>query len=244
MTSVSVEQDELVREKGSRESYPSGIYVIHSPCGRVYVGQSTNIRGRISSHRGKLRNGLHPNSILQSIWTASGGVGFEFVIVESAPVLELNAREDYWTQRYNAFDPEYGFNVLPVPNKGRGTSSSVSKDGASKNGTSVSVAFRRATYDLILASPGLPIDAISKKMARGPTATGSAIAWLQGKGAVDVRVDFTDRRKRGYWVIAPFPLSDAEKLVKIRSLVDDAWSAEDCCLIDLITSIKEILNGD
>lgn len=106
---------------------------------------------------------------------------------------------------------------------------------------SVSEKFRRRVYDLVAESPGLTIGGIAKGLGRGETATKTALNWLERNECVVLASDPKDRRRRWYKVIAPYPLSDAEKLVKIRSLVDDAWSAEDCCLVDLITSIKEVL---
>lgn len=64
----------------------AGIYSIrHLPSGRVYVGQSNNIRNRWMEHRKQLRAGTHHNEPLRRLFESAGDADFEFEIVLRAP---------------------------------------------------------------------------------------------------------------------------------------------------------------
>jgi hypothetical protein len=46
-----------------------GIYILEDKVtGSIYVGASSNVRARISSHRSQLKRGKHPNDKLQKIF--------------------------------------------------------------------------------------------------------------------------------------------------------------------------------
>jgi hypothetical protein len=116
MTSVPVGQCELFDKGKGCEPFPGpGIYAIHAPCGRVYVGQSKGVRNRLSSHRSDLIRGRHMNRAFQLAWDAVDGVGFEFMGLEPTSISDLNARESYWMKYYSSLQPEVGFNVEPAP---------------------------------------------------------------------------------------------------------------------------------
>lgn len=64
----------------SRLSIP-GIYTItHIASGKVYVGQTNNIRERWMNHRRALRDNCHRNYLLQFAWNKYGSDGFEFAV--------------------------------------------------------------------------------------------------------------------------------------------------------------------
>lgn len=87
----------------------AGIYKITAnQTQQVYVGQSINIRERISSHWDALQFNSHSNKNLQSLWNELGNTSFSASIVESVPNnitsdLEkqrwLGEREIYWIQQ-------------------------------------------------------------------------------------------------------------------------------------------------
>lgn len=101
-------------------AYGSGIYAIHSPCGRVYVGQSVNINNRLSSHRSELIRGSHGNRFLQSAWDSLDGVGFEFKAIENTSPSDLDALESRWMTHYNVLHPDHGFNISKASSSGGG----------------------------------------------------------------------------------------------------------------------------
>ena len=64
----------------------AGIYLIkHLPSGRVYVGQSNNIRNRWMEHRKQLRAGTHHNENLRGLSQSARNDDFDFEIVLQAP---------------------------------------------------------------------------------------------------------------------------------------------------------------
>lgn len=60
----------------------SGIYTITSPHGRVYIGQSKNVEGRLKGHKSDLRNGKHGCEDLQEDWNKFGEDSFVWKVVE------------------------------------------------------------------------------------------------------------------------------------------------------------------
>lgn len=94
-----------------------GIYAItHIASGHRYVGQSTNIKERLTEHKRRLRLRAHPNAKLQSYWDKYGPDAFVFGVVEECAVRDLDTLE----QRY--IDANPGLNVsifVGAPMRGR-----------------------------------------------------------------------------------------------------------------------------
>lgn len=86
----------------------SGIYFItHLVSGRVYVGQSNNVRKRITIHRSLLRRGKHQNQRLQRAWDKYGEDAFDFEVLILAPLWALDSLEQAYLD-----DPETShFNI-------------------------------------------------------------------------------------------------------------------------------------
>ena len=76
----------------------AGIYTIENrKTGRVYIGSSINIQGRIRTHFGQLQRNEHPNKFLQSSFNKHGGQNFVWDILERVEdPNELLIREQYW----------------------------------------------------------------------------------------------------------------------------------------------------
>ena len=75
-----------------------GIYKITSPTGRVYIGQSINLRRRMKSH--KKASSRHPRlrkSILKYWWE-----NHQFDIIEYCSAEELNCSERFWQDQFEA----------------------------------------------------------------------------------------------------------------------------------------------
>jgi group I intron endonuclease len=100
----------------------TGIYKIEcSVNGKVYIGQSLNIKQRWNKHKAQLRNGNHDNDYLQNSWNAYGESSFKFSLltVVDKKLLKKLAREqkiallNVLEQTYfTLYDP--GFNSAPV----------------------------------------------------------------------------------------------------------------------------------
>jgi group I intron endonuclease len=77
-----------------------GIYKITSPSGKVYVGQSVNIEKRFTHYR-KLYNCQQQHKLYSSLGKY-GASAHIFEVLESCSIEELNIRERYWQDLYNA----------------------------------------------------------------------------------------------------------------------------------------------
>lgn len=78
-----------------------GIYQIKNKVNnKVYVGQSTDIRGRWEHHIRDLEVGRHQNHHLQNAWNKYGKDAFEFSIIEECSYEMLTEREQYWIDYY------------------------------------------------------------------------------------------------------------------------------------------------
>lgn len=76
-----------------------GIYKITSPSGKVYIGQSVNIKKRFTQYRNNLAKGQRA---LNSSFLKHGIEKHVFEIIEQCEVSELNNRERYYQEYYNA----------------------------------------------------------------------------------------------------------------------------------------------
>ena len=89
-----------------------GIYKITNTLnGKVYIGQSIDIRERFYEHKRKLRLHQHCNRYLQNAWDKHGEY-FEFEVIEECSLDDLDKREMYWIGRYNSDDQKRGYNIM------------------------------------------------------------------------------------------------------------------------------------
>jgi transposase len=87
----------------------SGIYKIYRECepGKVYIGQSTDIKGRYSGHVYYVKNiDVHRTELYQ-VMQQYGIEQFCFEVVEECPEEKLLERERYWIQFYNSLEAGY-----------------------------------------------------------------------------------------------------------------------------------------
>ena len=89
-----------------------GIYKIENLInGKVYIGGSSRIKGRISSHKSFLRRKKHCSKSLQESWNKYGEQNFKFEIIEEcSSIEEVNEKEKYWILYYKSYDDRFGFN--------------------------------------------------------------------------------------------------------------------------------------
>ena len=90
-----------------RISRAPGVYIVHCAAdGRCYIGSTTCLRTRYSTHWSKLRRRDHENARLQAAWAQHGPNAVRFGALEELPgaaddasePLRL-ARENYWLSR-------------------------------------------------------------------------------------------------------------------------------------------------
>ena len=90
----------------------SGIYAIRCLAnGKVYIGQSGNVRKRLYEHRRVLEHGKHVNPHLQAAFDLEGRQCFSFDVIELASSDALDEREKMWIAMYNSTDRRHGYNL-------------------------------------------------------------------------------------------------------------------------------------
>lgn len=98
----------------------SGIYKItNSGNGKVYIGQSKNLSNRKYTHFRALEKGIHHNKHLQRSFDRFGADAFTFTVIERCAVEELDERERFWIQAYDAMNPAKGYNLESGGNAGK-----------------------------------------------------------------------------------------------------------------------------
>lgn len=94
-----------------------GIYIIKCNCnGKVYIGQSIDIKKRISEHKSALRHSRHSNSYLQNAFNKYGEKEFSFDILREISPQEytkqyLDSLEIYYIDLYKSNIINDGFNI-------------------------------------------------------------------------------------------------------------------------------------
>lgn len=89
-----------------------GIYKIENLVnGKVYIGQSVDIKKRWCEHKYELNNNIHPNIYLQNSWNKYGKENFNYTILELCSLDNLNFKEVYWIDAYKSYDKNYGYNM-------------------------------------------------------------------------------------------------------------------------------------
>ena len=93
-----------------------GIYKIKClKNGKVYIGQSVNIKKRLIEHIRELEKGTHDNQKMQSSYNKYGGNSFTFEVLEVVDDKKhLTSREKYWASEFDSFSNEKGFNLCPI----------------------------------------------------------------------------------------------------------------------------------
>ena len=80
----------------------TGVYSITcAATNAVYIGASVRIYSRWSQHRGLLRTGKNPCSLLQQAWTQFGEAAFVFAIIEECAADALRQREQFYIDSMN-----------------------------------------------------------------------------------------------------------------------------------------------
>ena len=107
-----------------------GVYRIRNiETGKFYIGSSAGIKGingRFSTHRSKLRAGIHSNPKLQAAWNKYKERAFVFEIVEMCPRDQSVVREqwylDHWlfaSENSRRFD-QLGYNINRIATSRKG----------------------------------------------------------------------------------------------------------------------------
>jgi len=92
-----------------------GIYKITSPSGKVYIGQSIDIKRRFTSY--KTLNKSKRQVKLYNSFVKYGVHNHIFETIEECLVDFLNERERYWQEQYNVLESSKGLNLCLTSTK-------------------------------------------------------------------------------------------------------------------------------
>lgn len=88
----------------------TGIYKLTNLTnGKIYIGQSKNITQRWEAHKNRARDPLY-NTYLSNAMRKDGIDNFKLEVLEECLISELNEKEKYWIEKYDAMSREVGYN--------------------------------------------------------------------------------------------------------------------------------------
>ena len=101
---------EIIDEYGNMADNP-GVYLIRNiKNGKVYIGQTNNLKIRKQSHFSDLKANIHHNKHLQNAWNKYGAENFEFEVLEECSLEKLDEVEIYWIKYYESYNRKFGYN--------------------------------------------------------------------------------------------------------------------------------------
>ena len=113
-----VDKKELKKQYKETQT-PMGVYQIKNLVnGRIFIGSSPNLPGKINSYSFQLKMGSHPNSKLQEDFRLHGGENFTFTVLDKLEPKEgaghdyakdLKVLEDMWLEKLQPYG-EKGYN--------------------------------------------------------------------------------------------------------------------------------------
>jgi group I intron endonuclease len=117
-----------------------GIYKIENIKNKkIYIGSSMNLDSREYKHFWMLNKNIHDNNYLQHSFNKFGKDSFFFEVIEVCSFDELIVKENYYINKYNSNNPEFGYNLATVNEFRRNTYNNevkvkLSKYNLEKNG--------------------------------------------------------------------------------------------------------------
>jgi len=102
----------------------SGVYQIKNITnGKVYIGNSENIKRRWGDHKKRLRAQIHHCQSLQRAFNKYGESAFEYSIIEYVQVInQLADREQYWMDKIRPYKKKNGYNIRKIATSNLGIS--------------------------------------------------------------------------------------------------------------------------
>lgn len=115
MTYIEIYNVDDIKADNKKKLDVCGIYCISNNVnGKKYIGQSINIYDRWVSHILSLKGHYHHNQHLQASWEKYSQEAFCFYILEKCDESSLWEREQYWINKFNTLNANYGYNLIPA----------------------------------------------------------------------------------------------------------------------------------
>lgn len=131
----------------------SGIYrIINIVTGKMYIGQSLDVKNRIRVHRYQLKKGNHGNDFLSRSYNIHGASNFIYEILytiedktKEQAIHILNEKEEYFINKYNSF--VNGYNLTSGGGNKIFSEESIAKMSASHIGQTQSLKCRQMSSE-------------------------------------------------------------------------------------------------
>jgi group I intron endonuclease len=92
-----------------------GVYMITNLIDKkCYIGSSVNLKNRKYKHFWMLNKNKHDNQYLQNSYNKYGAESFRFTILEECNIIEIVNLENYYIEKYQSNNPNYGYNLAIV----------------------------------------------------------------------------------------------------------------------------------
>ena len=85
-----------------------GIYIIKSPSGKIYIGQSVDIKRRIKRYK---YFGAKEQPYLNNSLIKYGFSNHIVEVLEECDRIDLNKKEEYYIEKHNSFNSDIGMNL-------------------------------------------------------------------------------------------------------------------------------------
>lgn len=191
-----------------------GIYKITNPSGKVYIGQSSNIRKRKNSYR--ILNCKQQGRLFNS-FKKYGFDNHVFEVIHLCDKEDLNKWEIYYGEFFNCLNPDVGLNIKKLGYYGKHTEESRRKIGLIHKGKKLSQAQKEAVS---LANKGKIVsDETKHKLKESSTRLSKEISKRNtgaGNGMWGKKHSEETRAKIGAKSKGRIPTENARKLTSIR----------------------------
>jgi group I intron endonuclease len=92
-----------------------GIYsILCIPNNKQLIGETQNVKKRLSQHKNRLINNTHENPYFQKAFNKYGLKNFEFKLLEYCQLEDCKIREHYYCNLYNTHNSKKGYNIRPT----------------------------------------------------------------------------------------------------------------------------------
>lgn len=88
-----------------------GVYgILCLPTGKMYIGQSTDVKKRWNKHKNNLKGKTHFSPRLQKAWNKYGEDMFRLVLIEPSTKSKVYKRELWWIKTLETYKSTKGYN--------------------------------------------------------------------------------------------------------------------------------------
>lgn len=93
------------------EDAPGVYYILNQQNHKMYIGEGSRCRLRLTQHYLNLKQGCHENKAMQADWNAQGGADFIFDLLDyDSQRPGRFVLEAHYIALHQSCDPEFGYN--------------------------------------------------------------------------------------------------------------------------------------